>query len=173
MRDMNTPADLSAQKYWPQGLDALSFDEMTQLSQKLGINNVYTLTMYGLVALPYVQDTFARSGASEADIDKFQPIADAQTPFKETFVNSKINKELGLAYQYHLTNNSQSDQNGKSTLRLFEDDKELLPAHSPHADIRAQGGGHWSHWGSSTIYFSTSDNSDPRTNGRTYRVVQE
>jgi hypothetical protein len=173
VHDLKIPSDLSAQKYWPQGLDELSFEEMAQLSKKLGINNIYTLTMHTLVGLPYAQDTFARGGVSESDIDKFQPVADAPTPFQETLDNSKISKELGLAYQYHLTNGSQSDQNGKSTLRLFEDDKELLPAHAPHAEIRAKGGGHWSHWGSSTIYFSTSDNSDPRTNGRTYRVVQE
>jgi hypothetical protein len=173
VRDLKIPADLSAQKYWPQGLDALSFEEMTQLSQKLNINNIYTLTMFGLVALPYAQDTFERAGVSEIDLDKFQPIADAPTPFEETLVNAKINTELGLAFIYQLTNGSQSDKGGKSTLRLFENDKELLPAHAPHAQIREKGGGHWSHWGSNTIYFSTSDNSDPRTNGRTYRVVQE
>lgn len=174
VRDLKIPADLSAQKYWPQGLDALSFDEMVALSQKLGINNIYTLTMFGLVGLPYAQDTFVRGGVSEADIDSFQPIADAPTPFQETLDNSKVEKELGLAFKYQLAHDSQSDRGGgKSTLRLFENDKELLPAHSPHADIRAEGKGRWSHWGSNTIYFSTSDNSDPRTNGRTYRVVQE
>lgn len=173
LRDLKIPADLSAEKYWPQGLDALSFEEMTQLSKKLNINNVYTLTMFGLVALPYVQDTFTRAGVSETDIDKFQPIADAPLPFNETFVNSKIDQELGLAFQYRLTNGSQSDQGGRSTLRLFENDQELLPAHAPHVEIRAKGGGHWSHWGANTVYFSTSDNSDPRTNGRVYRVEQK
>ncbi len=54
-----------------------------------------------------------------------------------------------------------------SKLRLFEDGQELGPAHAAHADIRAQGRGRFSHW-VDWIYFSASDNSDPRRNGRKY-----
>jgi hypothetical protein len=36
-----------------------------------------------------------------------------------------------------------------------------------HAQIRAEGGGHYSHW-YDFIYFSASDGSNPRTNGRQY-----
>ena len=36
-----------------------------------------------------------------------------------------------------------------------------------HADIRSLGGGRFSHWGNN-LFFSASDNTDPRTNGRTY-----
>lgn len=58
--------------------------------------------------------------------------------------------------------------------KVYEDGKELGPADSLHADIRAKGAGAYSHWkGGSTgplIYFSTSDNSDPNTNGRTYEA---
>lgn len=61
-----------------------------------------------------------------------------------------------------------------SRLRLYEDDTALGPAHSMHEAIRNMGEGRFSHWGSRTgepevLYFSASDNSDPRTNGRTYR----
>ena len=61
-----------------------------------------------------------------------------------------------------------------STLRIFENGKELGPAHSWHADIRSLGMGRFSHWGGSdgtqpsALYFSASDNTDPRTNGRMY-----
>src|SRR5439155_1545596 len=60
-----------------------------------------------------------------------------------------------------------------STLRIFENGKELGPAHSVHVDIRNLGMGRFSHWGSGTgtvsaLYFSASDNTDPRTNGRVY-----
>jgi len=64
-----------------------------------------------------------------------------------------------------------------SLLRLFEADQELGPAHSPHADIRNNGTGCFSHWSGNRsgepqqLYFSTSDNSDPTTNGRTYTWV--
>ena len=57
----------------------------------------------------------------------------------------------------------------RSTLALFEDGRELGPPHAQHAWIREYGGGLFSHWGSS-LYFSSSDNSDPRTNGRLYTV---
>jgi len=53
---------------------------------------------------------------------------------------------------------------------LFEDDKPLGPAHSAHDKIHEVGLGQFSYWGP-TLFFSTSDNSDPRSNGRRYRVV--
>lgn len=56
-----------------------------------------------------------------------------------------------------------------SLLRLFEEDLPLGPAHSVHDTVRQSGRGAYSHWGDA-IYFSSSDNSDPNTNGRTYRV---
>ncbi|MBF0529575.1 MAG: hypothetical protein HQK55_09960, partial [Deltaproteobacteria bacterium] len=59
------------------------------------------------------------------------------------------------------------DNFGRSSLAMREDGRPLGPAHAVHADIRDLGLGRYSHWGSRVI-FSTSDNSDPRTNGRTY-----
>lgn len=61
-----------------------------------------------------------------------------------------------------------------STLRLLEDGRHLGPPHSVHADIQHRGEGRFSHWrsgGQTALIFSTSDNSDPRTNARTY-VIQ-
>ena len=54
-----------------------------------------------------------------------------------------------------------------STLVLYEDGRPLGPSRSLHDDIRKIGCGRFSHWGD-VLYFSTSDNSDPRTSGRTY-----
>jgi len=54
-----------------------------------------------------------------------------------------------------------------SIVRLFENGKELGAAHASHGDIRSIGKGQFSHWGTSLI-FSASDNTDPRTNGRSY-----
>jgi SAM-dependent methyltransferase len=65
------------------------------------------------------------------------------------------------------------DESGKpwkSTLRLFEDGKELGPWRSTHDDIRQLGLGRYSHW-QDQLYFSTSDGSDPVSNGRTYQLV--
>ena len=54
-----------------------------------------------------------------------------------------------------------------STLRLWEDDVELGPAHATHQAITYDGAGRFSYWGS-TLFFSSSDGSDPRSNGRSY-----
>jgi len=55
----------------------------------------------------------------------------------------------------------------RSPLRILEDGQPLGPAHTAHDTIREKGGGAYSHWGD-VLYFSTSDGSDPRTNGRSY-----
>lgn len=54
-----------------------------------------------------------------------------------------------------------------SDLRLFEDDLEIGPGHTLHESISNNGAGAFSHWGRH-LYFSSSDGSDPRTNGRKY-----
>lgn len=56
-----------------------------------------------------------------------------------------------------------------STLRLFEDDREIGPPHTAHTEI-AKGGGGYSHWGD-TLYFSSARGDDPRTSGREYRIL--
>lgn len=62
-------------------------------------------------------------------------------------------------------------QNGqRSTLRLFEDGIELGPGHSMHDEIFKDGDGRFSHWGQ-WLMFSSSDGSDPRSNGRTYSAM--
>ena len=55
-------------------------------------------------------------------------------------------------------------------LALFEDEILLGPPHTAHDLIREEGGGAYSHWGD-TLYFSTTDATDPRVNGRPYRAV--
>lgn len=88
-----------------------------------------------------------------------------------------IHPESGSAYLFHLTNPSlfyglRGDDLAdlrRSNLRLFENDQLLGPAHAVHEAVRTSGGGAFSHWGKD-LYFSASDNSDPRVNGRVYRV---
>jgi hypothetical protein len=57
-----------------------------------------------------------------------------------------------------------------SGLVLLEDGKPLGPPHQMHEVIRNKGAGRFSHWGTG-LHFSTSDNSDPRTNGRAYTMI--
>jgi len=56
-----------------------------------------------------------------------------------------------------------------SPLEFFEGRSRLGPAHASHSLIQEQGRGAFSHW-DRTLFFSTSDNSDPRTTGREYSV---
>jgi SAM-dependent methyltransferase len=65
----------------------------------------------------------------------------------------------------HLVNNW--DVRTRSPLVVYENGLPLGPAHSPPAHTRAEGGGRFAHWYESLL-FSSSDNSDPNTNGRTY-----
>jgi SAM-dependent methyltransferase len=63
-----------------------------------------------------------------------------------------------------------------SVLELYEDYLPLGPRHAQHDNIRRRGRGRFSHWGS-TLFFSSSDNSDPTRNNRcyiaTYRIPQD
>lgn len=65
-----------------------------------------------------------------------------------------------------------TDSPQSSTLVLFEGDQPLVPAHAPHDYIREHGRGAYSHW-HDALYFSTSDGSDPRANGRLYRAFAD
>ena len=65
----------------------------------------------------------------------------------------------------HLADSSGSP--GRSTLVVYENSIPLHRAHVPHDLIRNEGKGVYSHWGDA-IFFSTTDNSDPNSNGRAY-----
>jgi hypothetical protein len=62
-----------------------------------------------------------------------------------------------------------SDADGGSTIRFLEDGR-VLTGGRQHEEIRKLGAGRFSHWGAH-VYFSSTNNSDPRTNGRSYTVV--
>lgn len=60
-----------------------------------------------------------------------------------------------------------------STIVLYEDDKPLGPWRSDVDDVNSKGLGRYTvsgPSGSAFVVFSASDNSNPLTNGRTYRV---
>jgi len=58
----------------------------------------------------------------------------------------------------------------RSTLVVEEDGVALAPGNVPLDTVQKVGRGSFLHWGGA-LYFSSSDNSDPRSNGREYRVV--
>lgn len=57
----------------------------------------------------------------------------------------------------------------RSNLMVLENGHPLAFRNVPHADIAAEGAGRYMHW-ADTLVFSTSDNTDPRRNGRTYSI---
>jgi hypothetical protein len=58
-----------------------------------------------------------------------------------------------------------------SPVLVYENDRPLGPGLSPHHEIEKVGLGRYSHWNDMGILLSTSDNSDPNTNGRAYWAV--
>ena len=62
------------------------------------------------------------------------------------------------------------DKMSASQTRLFEDGREIGPAHVIHTEIEKFGRGSFSHWKDGFFYFSSSDNSDPNKNGRLYEI---
>jgi hypothetical protein len=84
----------------------------------------------------------------------------------ETVRLESINADSGRGYNapFH---RSFVQRLGDRRVFLTEDSERLGPANSLHADIRALGGGAFSVWGE-WIYFSATDNTDPRANHRAY-----
>ena len=83
---------------------------------------------------------------------------------------TEIRHETGYAYISRIGVRSPSSHRRPSSATVLEDDVPLPgPANAPHSDIRSHGNGSYSFW-HGYVYFSSSDNSDPRTNGRRYSV---
>lgn len=59
----------------------------------------------------------------------------------------------------------------RSRVMVYEDGNMLGLAHAIHQQIVQYGKGRFSHWGGN-LYFSTSDNSDPNTNSRSYTYCE-
>jgi hypothetical protein len=66
---------------------------------------------------------------------------------------------------------SDNENEHKSPIVICENRRALGPAHSYHIDIVNDGLGRFSHWGFEVV-FSTSDNSDPNANGRSYLAIR-
>jgi len=62
------------------------------------------------------------------------------------------------------------NENFLSPAQLLEDNRIIGPGNTLHTEIGTQGAGRFSFW-KGTLIFSTSDNSDPRTNGRQYVLL--
>lgn len=132
-------------------------------SLKFSLRLNYLLLLCGTVIQP-------------VQIQAEQRILQAESEQKSNVVTelihpNDITHEQGVAYSTRLSIPRDADKNSESRCVLLENGKPLPFPHALHSRIREQGGGHYSHWTPGTLYFSTSDSSDPRTNGRKYELV--
>lgn len=90
----------------------------------------------------------------------------------ETLSVDRIVPVAGFAYSARIAGRIPGLREGGDgrTLRLVEDGAGLGPPGALSADVVKLGAGRFNHEFATRILFSTSDNSDPRVNGRTYRV---
>lgn len=76
----------------------------------------------------------------------------------------------GFAFSARTRYPALSAHRGPSAAVVLEDGRPLPGrANAMHDDIRSRGAGSFSFW-YDFVYFATSDNSDPRTNGRRYEI---
>jgi Right handed beta helix region/PKD domain len=130
--------------------------------------NTTTLVAGNLKAGTYTFRLTVTDNGGLTAYDEVNVIVKASTV--KTINVSKASSDGGFAYYVAQNFGTPGDDltNGtKSVLKIFENGVQLNPAHSTHADIRNIGRGRFSHW-SNTLYFSASDNTNPKTNGRTY-----
>jgi len=114
----------------------------------------------------------------DADNDLVVCVEDHHNHFKPvekrlTLDPGWMRSQEGHAWLYTMPHScGGTDKGSGSTMEVFEDGKPLGPAHTGHQEIREHGGGRFSHVGGDpeTLYLSTSDNTDPRSNGRTYEI---
>ena len=125
-----------------------------------------------------VVDSFSiASGSSPTVASASKVAASTATTCAQTAVNvSSATLEGGYSYIIRKSFGVPADNStypNKSILRLFENGLEMGPAHTGHADIGNLGQGRFSHWSGTdgsgeSVRFSASNNTDPRTNGKSY-----
>ena len=115
----------------------------------------------------FAQPTFDDHGARvpnpvELDPQSLQPVP---APFEP---------EMGVAWQVPLPGLAEEADDleapHRSRVVLLEDGYPLWLRHAAHDEIRTRGLGTYSHW-KDRLILSTSDNSNPNTNQRTYQIA--
>jgi hypothetical protein len=174
---LNLPVKFDVPADYRAALRRLSFEEMVKTARQWGRNNLYSVLIHDISPLPYVIATLQKAGTDEETALTRKFMSPPPAPFEEKLDPKKI-KGGGLdnhqnpirGYSYELQYGAPSDQVANSQLMLLENGRPLKP-HQAHVLIGSDGLGRFSHWGAHGLLFSSSDNTDPRTNGREYKVV--
>lgn len=138
--------------------------------------NTATMTASNLKAGTYTFRLTVKDNGGLTDYDQVKVVVNpAATPPVQNLINvSQAVHDNGYAYYVAQNFGTPADNNKyptRSKLRIYENGVELTPPHSKHRDIQNIGQGRYSHWadgGFVALYFSASDNTNPKTNGRVY-----
>ena len=111
-----------------------------------------------------------------ADIEEIKGAVMHVISLKERALAPPFDLVRGRMWQASLPPESAEDADSerdgsRSALSLFEGEQRLRAAHASHDEIAALGDGRYSHW-NRELYFSSTDGTDPNTNGRNYRVLE-
>jgi glycosyltransferase involved in cell wall biosynthesis len=155
----------------------LSYLEVSLSNQNKTMLSPYTGLSYYLQQQRHLlYEEMARQEAREVELLDYLKLYTSPSVkvLKRVVLEKPYQQEIGFSWAIRLEKLKLSADDGehlsRSALLLYEDDKLLQPAHAMHEDIRNLGAGRHSHW-KDMLYFSTSDGSDPNTNGRTYQIV--
>jgi len=159
-------------------LRRLPFMDIVEVARHWSINNIYeTVLIHNIAPLPYAIAALQKAGLDEQAAFAAKFSSPPPPPFEEQLDPKRITggglekeKRPIYAYSYSLEKGAPGDRVGRSQLMLLEDGKPLEP-HQGHELIRKEGRGRFSHWGAHELIFSSSDNTDPGTSGRQYKVV--
>jgi hypothetical protein len=154
----------------PQGDIAAEVSAQLKKRQNLFVSRLFWMGSIGLLLLVAAISALTIKGTwrAQPELVRMDPERIIHVPRGVTF-GYRFSGPEGI----DLSPPDYLDHGNVSQLILFEDGKPLR-AHSGHSDIEDKGGGLYSHWRDNKnkvyVYFSTTDNSDPRTNNRVYSL---
>ncbi len=173
----------------PDDADFEAYLQTNRQTLNLGRTDMHAL--YYLIGLPRVMARLHATGVDEQACFHLQWEWKDRPSFAETLDNQRIRKvgqdRPGFDHEYdyytaHASPGYRPDarfgpevmrhwQAATGRTRLYENGVLIGPAGWPRAQMREHGLIGWTRRLSNAIAFTTPDNSDPRTNGRTYTLV--
>jgi len=139
--------------------------------------------MHDSVPLPVIEHSIQMDNSIDLSSEcASMNTAEQSKPLNTLILNpKKFNAEHGHCYTIKIPLkflNQAIKQGGEIASTLLENNQILGPPVTTHEFLRHWGQGRFSLWvnaelGTVTLLFSTSDNSDPRTNGRTYTLLNQ
>ncbi len=140
--------------------------EQASVSLPESINASIALTISPSPVLTEEQESKEASGGNEAF---FTGLPTSELPVLSHLISGDSGHAYSFRFQTHagrLFSKFAKDL----PITVLEDGNPLITGAFQHSEIRNEGAGRCSMW-NEQFYFSSSDNSDPRTNGRSYSIM--